>query len=121
MFVGAHVACCEDRVVVMHEVEDLAHHRQEVAVVVDDPQSRPGVALPGPASVQPILMARDRRQPNDLGAQPERVLDGERVQAAGLVVEGDAAEHGDVRRRWQHRPHGLRTMASERRRFGRVR
>ena len=47
-------------------------------------------------AVLDVLPARQRREPDDLGAEAQRDFDRGGVHAADLAVAADAAEHGDA-------------------------
>jgi hypothetical protein len=55
-------------------------------------------------TVDDVLAARERREPDDLGADPQRGFDRGWVHAADLVVAADAPEYGDVGHVALHRP-----------------
>ena len=79
-----------------HEREHFVGLGEQRTVGVGDDEAGPGDAELRGDAVLEVLAARQRRQPDDLGADAQRGLDGGGVHAADLAVAADAAEHRDA-------------------------
>ena len=93
---GAHVTRREHGTVLPHEREHFERLGEQRVVGVGDDEARAGDAELRGDTVREVLPARQRRKPDDLGAQSQRDLDRGGVHASDLAVATDAAVHGDA-------------------------
>ena len=92
----AHVTRREHGAVLADEREHFERLGEQRVVGVGDDEARAGDAELRGDTVDEVLPARQRRKPDDLGAESQRDLDRRGVHAADLAVATDAAEDGDA-------------------------
>ncbi len=85
----------ENRVVLLHQREDLVRLGEEPVVGVGDDDAGTGDPELRRDAVVEVLAAAQRREPHDAGTEAQCDLDRGRVHAADLPVATDAAEHRD--------------------------